>query len=246
MVVPSRNEKGNLAELVRRIPEFPGGAEIVYVDGDSTDGSLEEIQRLKDAHPEKMIRIFREPKPWGKAAAVWLGFKEAKGDILIILDADLSVDPEILPQFDSALTSGQGDFINGTRMVHPMEKRAMRFLNYFGNRFFAPLLSFLIGQKITDTLCGTKALRRADYERMAKSLEFTKRIDPFGDFTLLLGAASLGLKIVEIPVSYRSRVYGKTKISRFWDGARLFLICFFISAEIAVVSIKKWFVANYR
>jgi hypothetical protein len=136
----------------------------------------------------------------------------------MILDADLSVPPEDLTKFFDAIADGKGEFINGSRMVYPMEEGAMRFLNYLGNKFFSRAFTYLLEQRLRDTLCGTKVLWRTDYERIAAGRSYFGDFDPFGDFDLLFGATKLNLKIVEIPVHYRDRTYGTTQISRFQHG----------------------------
>jgi glycosyltransferase involved in cell wall biosynthesis len=169
------------------------------------------------AHPELDIKVMVQSGT-GKGDAVRLGFAHASGDMLIILDADLSVAPEDLPQFYDAMVSGAGEFVMGSRLVYAMDPKAMRFLNLLGNRFFGLLLSVLIGQAIKDTLCGTKVLWRVDYAHLAAGRAHFGEFDPFGDFDLIFGAAKLNLRIVEIPVRYRERTYGAPNISRFADG----------------------------
>ncbi len=155
-----------------------------------------------------------------------IGFAAAKGDVLIILDADISVAPEDMIKFYNVLTAGTGEFINGSRMVYPMEKQAMRFLNILGNKFFSSAFSYLLGQRIRDTLCGTKVLYKSDYEKIVRNRAYFGDFDPFGDFDLLFGAAKLNLKIIEIPVRYYERSYGSTKIHRFRHGFLLLGMCF--------------------
>jgi len=187
------------------------------VEGHSSDGTWEEIQRVAAAFPHLPIRIFQQ-RGQGKGDAVRLGLSEARGDVLMILDADLSVPPESLPKFYRAITSGTGEFINGSRLVYPMEKQAMRFANMIGNKFFAAAFSFLLRQPLKDTLCGTKVLRRAHYQAIARDRSYFGDFDPFGDFDLIFGASKLNLKTVEIPIRYAARDYGETQISRWRHG----------------------------
>jgi SAM-dependent methyltransferase len=224
VVVPCRNEAGNIENAIRRLPSMGRHTEVLFVEGHSKDNTLEECRRVAEKYPERDIRVLVQEGS-GKGDAVRLGFSQARGDVLMILDADLSVAPEDLPQFYEALVSRKGDFVNGSRMVYSMEEHAMRFLNLLGNRAFALLLSRLMGQPVKDTLCGTKVLFRRDYERIAKGRAHFGKLDPFGDFDLLFGAAKLGMKIVEIPVRYRERVYGETNISRFRHGWLLLRMC---------------------
>jgi len=217
VICPCRNEAGNLEPLVRRLPAMGSHTELIFVEGHSADHTLEECRRIAVSEPQKDITVWVQ-EGRGKGDAVRLGFSKATGDILMILDADLSVAPEDLPQFYDALVSGKGEFINGSRLVYAKDPHAMRFLNLLGNKFFALLLSGLLGQAIKDSLCGTKVLHRGDYERIAKGRAYFSDFDPFGDFDLLFGAAKQNLKIVEMPIRYRQRTYGTTNISRLSHG----------------------------
>lgn len=217
VICPCRNEAGNIEQIVRRLPSMGSHVELIFVEGHSKDDTLKECQRVAAAYTEKDIKILVQ-KGKGKGDAVRLGFSQATGDILTILDTDLSVAPEDLPAFYKALVSGKGEFINGSRLVYAKDPKAMRFLNLLGNKFFAFLLSCVLGQPVKDTLCGTKMLYRKDYERIAQGRSYFGEFDPFGDFDLLFGAAKLNLKIVEIPVRYHERTYGTTNISRFTHG----------------------------
>jgi glycosyltransferase involved in cell wall biosynthesis len=220
VVVPCRNEAGTIAEIVERVPEMGSGTEIVFVEGGSTDDTRAEIERQIGLHPTRRLSLHVQ-KGRGKADAVRLGFERAGGAIVMILDADLTVSPEDLPKFHDALVSGRAQLVNGSRLVYALEPGAMRFLNVVGNKVFALIFGFLIGQFVKDTLCGTKALLRSDYELIAANRAALGEFDPFGDFDLLLGAARLGLKISDLPVRYGSRRYGETNISRFQHGLLL-------------------------
>lgn len=222
VLVPCRNERGNIESAVTRLPRFCADIEVLYVEGNSSDGTFEECERVRDhyAKPENGawdIKVFKQPGK-GKGDAVRKGFDEARGDVLMILDADLTMPPEELPKFYEAIATGKGEFINGSRLVYPMEKGAMRFLNYWANRTFAMIFSFLLNQRFTDTLCGTKVLTKADYEKIKAGRSYFGDFDPFGDFDLIFGAAKQNLKIVEIPMRYADRTYGEPQISRFRDG----------------------------
>jgi SAM-dependent methyltransferase len=217
VICPCRNEVRNIEPLVRRLPAMGSHTECILVEGHSTDHTLEECRRVAASEPTRDITVLVQ-EGRGKGDAVRLGFSKATGDILMILDADLSVAPEDLRQFYDALVSGKGEFINGSRLVYAKDPHAMRFLNLLGNKFFALLLSRLLGQAIKDTLCGTKVLRRCDYERIARGRAYFGDFDPFGDFDLLFGAAKQNLRIIEIPIRYRQRTYGTTNIRRFGDG----------------------------
>lgn len=217
VLVPCRNERGNIEAAVTRLPRFCDELEIMFVEGGSSDGTWEEIQRVTAAHPDKTITAYKQPGK-GKGDAVRKGFAKARGDVLMILDADLTVPPEDMPKFYEALVEGQGEFINGSRLVYPMEKEAMRFLNLVANHIFSHLFTYLLNQRYTDTLCGTKVLSKSDYERIAANRAYFGDFDPFGDFDLIFGASKLSLKTAEIPIRYQSRAYGETQISRFRHG----------------------------
>lgn len=227
VVIPARNERGNIEAAVQRTPGLGAHTEIIFVEGNSTDGTAEEIQRVIQQYPERDLKLVPQGAGTGKGDAVRKGFAAARGDVLMILDADLTVEPEELPKFVDALVQGQGEFIQGTRLVYPLEKQAMRFLNLLGNKFFSLAFSYLLEQRLKDTLCGTKVLWRADYQRIAANRAYFGDFDPFGDFDLLFGAAKLNLKIVEIPIHYRSRVYGTTNIRRFAHGWLLLRMCWY-------------------
>ena len=217
VVIPCRNESGHIAPLVASLPPLPAGSEFLFVEGHSTDDTAAAIEREVAAHPELPLRFFRQPGK-GKGDAVRFGFAQATGDVLLILDSDMGVAPGDVPKFVSALARGKCEMVNGSRLVYPMQGRAMRFLNLLANKFFAFLFSWLLGQQVRDTLCGTKALWRSDYERIAANRSYFGDFDPFGDFDLLFGAARLNLRIVDLAVRYHERRYGETNISRFSHG----------------------------
>jgi glycosyltransferase involved in cell wall biosynthesis len=224
VIVPCRNERGTIDAIVRRLPEMGGRTEVIFVDGHSTDGTVDEIERVIRANPARNLKLVRQDGN-GKGDAVRLGFARATGDVLMILDADMTVAPEELPKFYEALVSGYGEFINGTRLVYPMDGQAMQLLNLVANKAFSALFSYLLEQRFHDTLCGTKALWRSDYELIAAQRSYFGDLDPFGDFDLLFGASRLNLKIREVPVRYSERVYGQTNIKRFSHGWQLLKMC---------------------
>ncbi|MBF0455362.1 MAG: glycosyltransferase [Magnetococcales bacterium] len=226
VVIPCRNERGNVEAAIKRIPPFCQDMEILYVEGNSQDGTFEEIQRVIDAYPNLDIKGFQQTGK-GKGDAVRLGFDKARGELLMILDADLTMPPEDLPKFYRAISQRKGEFINGSRLVYPMEDEAMRTLNLWANSTFSYLFSWLLNQPLTDTLCGTKVLLKKDYEQIAKNRSYFGTFDPFGDFDLLFGAAKANLKIREIPIRYRARSYGETQISRFRHGVLLLKMVLF-------------------
>jgi SAM-dependent methyltransferase len=234
VIVPARNEAGNIDAIFARTPELGGGTELVFVEGHSTDRTAAAIREAIDRHPGRRATMFTQPGK-GKGDAVRLGFARATGDVLMILDADLTVLPEQLPRFYTALVSGRGEFINGVRLVYPMEAEAMRFFNLLGNKFFSMAFSWLLGQPVKDTLCGTKALWKRDYERLAANRHYFGDFDPFGDFDLIFGAAKLSLKIVDLPVRYHERTYGTTNIQRWRHGWLLLRMVVFAARRLKFV-----------
>lgn len=217
VIVPARNEAGNIEAIFYRMPEMGRGTELVFVEGHSRDDTYAVIEQAMSKYPKRRCKLLKQIGK-GKGDAVRLGFVNASGEILMILDADLTVPPEDLPRFYKALVSGKGEFVNGVRLVYPIEDQAMRFLNMVGNKFFSLTFSLLLGQPIKDTLCGTKAIWKRDYDLIAANRKYFGDFDPFGDFDLLFGAAKLNLKIVEIPIRYRNRMYGSTNIRRWQHG----------------------------
>jgi SAM-dependent methyltransferase len=225
VIVPCRNEAGNIQPAVERIPSMGRCTEIIFCDDKSTDGTADEVRRMQALHPEKNIRLVDGPGIC-KAENVWTGFRAARGDVLIILDADLTVMPEELPMFFHSLVQGHGGFVNGSRLIYPMPDLAMKFANMIGNKFFGLLFSFLLDQRIKDTLCGTKVFWRKDWLRMEPLLGSWGIKDLWGDYELLFGASRLHLEIVEAPVHYQERLHGVTKMTRvFANGWRMLRIC---------------------
>ncbi|HLO30148.1 MAG TPA: glycosyltransferase [Anaerolineales bacterium] len=234
VIIPARNEAGNIKSIFERVPQMGGGTELVFVEGHSKDDTYAAIEREIASHPSTPSRLLRQTGI-GKADAVRLGFSAAKGEVLMILDADLTVPPEDLPRFYEALVSGKGDFVNGVRLVYPMEKEAMRTLNFLGNKFFSMAFAWLLGQPIKDTLCGTKVLWKRDYEQIAANRSYFGDFDPFGDYDLIFGAAKLNRKIIDLPIRYRERTYGSTNISRWKHGVLLLRMVTFAARRIKFV-----------
>ncbi len=217
VVIPARNEAGNIEAAVQRTPEMGLGTEIIFVEGHSKDNTWDEIHRVAAKYPQRQIKVLKQQSK-GKGGAVREAFAAATGDILFILDADLTMPPEELPKFYEAARSGIAEFVNGVRLVYPMEDEAMQFLNMIANKAFGLTFSWILGQNIKDTLCGTKVLFRSDYEALARNRAYFGDFDPFGDFDLIFGAAKLNLRMVDLPIRYKARTYGQTNIHRWSHG----------------------------
>jgi SAM-dependent methyltransferase len=234
IIIPARNEAGNIPLLIPRIPDWGGRMELIFVEGHSRDQTAECIRQAIRDYPRISISLFTQTGI-GKGDAVRMGCSKASGDLLMILDADMTVSPEDLSRFHRAITDGVGEFINGVRLVYPMEDRAMPLLNLLGNRFFVMVFSWLLGQPVKDTLCGTKVFWKADYDLIAANRSEFGDFDPFGDFDLLFGAAKLNLKIVDIPIRYRAREHGQTNIQRWRHGWMLIKMVFFAARRIKFI-----------
>lgn len=221
LIVPARNEEGNVPNLLDRVPNMGRSTEILFIEGHSKDNTYEAIKKEIARYKGPIQARVMKQRGIGKKDAVELGFSKVKNEMIIIFDADLTVDPSELPKFYRAIADGFGEMVIGTRLVYPMEKQAMRTLNYIGNKFFSLAFSFLLGQRIKDTLCGTKAIFKNTYSRILHVKKLWGDIDPYGDFDLIFGASKLNLKIVEIPVRYKERSYGTSNISRFSHGLLL-------------------------
>jgi hypothetical protein len=235
IVVPARNEAGNIENILKRIPPMGPEDEIIFVEGNSTDNTWDIIKKVHLQFGTERNIVICQQLGKGKGDAVRKGFSLARNDILMILDADMTVPPEELPMFYNAIVSGKGEFINGSRLVYPMEKEAMRFFNIIGNKFFATAFSFVLGQRFKDTLCGTKVLTRKNYRKLSANRAYFGDFDPFGDFDLIFGASRMGLKIIEIPITYREREYGDTNISRWRHGAILLAMLIFSARRIKFI-----------
>jgi SAM-dependent methyltransferase len=234
VIVPARNEAGNIENIIRRLPEMGRGTELIFIEGHSKDGTYAAIEQAIAKFPDRNIKLLRQ-NGQGKGDAVRLGFETAAGDVLMILDADMTVPPADLTRFFNALAEGRGEFINGVRLVYPMQDQSMRFFNMAGNKFFSLAFSWLLQQPVKDTLCGTKVLLKDDYLKIASNRNYFGEFDPFGDFDLLFGAAKLNMKIIEIPVRYRARMYGETNIHRWSHGWLLLKMMWFAALRIKFI-----------
>ena len=234
VIIPARNEAGNIEDAVKRVPEMGSSTELIFVEGNSQDDTWETIRQLKTKYPDRTIRSLQQSGKM-KGNAVREGFAAANGDILMILDADLTMPPEELPKFYDVLASGHAEFANGVRLVYPMREKAMRFLNMCGNKAFSIIFTWLLNQSIKDTLCGTKVLFQKDYQKIAANRGYFGEFDPFGDFDLLFGATKLDLKIVDIPIRYQERTYGNTNIQRWRHGWLLLKMAAFAARKLKFI-----------
>ncbi len=236
VIIPARNEQGNIEKAILRVPKLGKSTEIIFVEGGSRDNTLQEIKKMiKKYESQREIKLIEQGEGLGKADAVRKGFAAASGEVLMILDADLTVDPEELPKFYQIIRTGKSELVIGSRLVYPMEEQAMRLLNIFGNKFFSLAFSWLLDQSIKDTLCGTKVLLKEDYLEIVKNRSYFGNFDPFGDYDLIFGATKLNLKISQIPIRYRARTYGTTNISRFRHGWLLLKMTFVAAKKIKFV-----------
>ncbi len=234
VLIPARNEAGNIEEILQRTPPLGPETELIFVEGHSTDDTWGEIQRVAKAYPERNIKILQQPGK-GKGDAVRAGFAVATGDILMILDADMTMPPEELPKFYEIIATNSAEFANGVRLVYPMEEEAMRFFNLCANKTFSLLFSWLLGQPVKDTLCGTKVMLRTDYEKLAANRSYFGEFDPFGDFDLLFGANKMNLKFADVPIRYAARTYGTTNIARWRNGVLLLRMVLFAARKLKFV-----------
>jgi glycosyltransferase involved in cell wall biosynthesis len=240
VIIAAMNEKGNIESAVLRTPKMGESTEIIFVEGGSKDGTYEEIIRVSKKYSNnkgnkkgKISKIlYAKQDGKGKGDAVRKGFDMATGDILMILDADLTVPPEDLPKFYEAIASNKGEFINGTRLVYPMEDQAMRTLNIIVNRAFSIIFTWILDQRFKDTLCGTKVISKKNYEKLKAGRLYFGNFDPFGDFDLIFGASKLNLKVIEVPIRYGARTYGSSNIQRFKHGWLLLKMCIFAMKKI--------------
>lgn len=235
VVVPARNEAGTIEKIVKELPELGSFTEIIFVEGNSKDNTFEEIKKVAEKYKNQKKIIYAKQDGRGKGDAVRKGFEMASGEIITIYDADMTVPADEMVKFYDSISKNRADFINGSRLVYPLEKQSMRLLNFFGNKFFGLAFSFVLGQPLKDTLCGTKMLWKKDYEKIKKGRTFFGDFDPFGDFDLLFGASKLNLKILDLPIHYKERKYGETNISRFKHGWLLLKMVFFSARKIKFI-----------
>tara|TARA_Y100001970_G_scaffold292111_1_gene431978 strand:+ start:1810 stop:3261 length:1452 start_codon:yes stop_codon:yes gene_type:complete len=238
VIIPCKNEEGNIDAAIKRLPRFCEKLEVIFIEGNSKDKTWEKIESVKKRYSRKkenfIIKSYKQ-KGKGKAEAVFFGFEKASNDVLFILDADLTMPPEELPKFWKKIVQGEAEYVNGTRLIYPMDNEAMRFLNYVANKIFSILFSWILSQRYTDTLCGTKVLTKDNYNKIKIKNNDLGNFDPFGDFFIIFGASRLCLKMCEIPIRYKARSYGETQISRFSHGFMLIKMVVFAFFKIKAI-----------
>lgn len=220
-----KDEEHNIEPIVSSLPVLCENQEILFVEGNSTDNTAKEIERMKMLFPHKNIRLIKQPGK-GQGDAIHTGFKEAKGEIIILYEGDGTSEPYDIQYFYEAIEAGRFEFIEGSRFVYPLSHKCMPLANKIGNVVFAKWFSFFLNQRTTDVLSGIKAIRKKDYEKIYNTWGFLGIPDPFGDFELLFGSARYGLKIGEIPIRYKPRVFGESKTSVFKHGWYLLKMAF--------------------
>lgn len=235
IVVPARNEAGMIDTILRDLTALDCMTELIFVEGHSSDKTYEAIERAVSGYKGDKKILYTKQSGKGKGDAVRKGFDMATSDIITIFDADMTVPAADMPKFYRAIVDNRGDFINGSRLVYPLEKQSMRFLNFLGNKFFSLAFSWLLATRVKDTLCGTKMLWREDYEAIQAGRAFFGDFDPFGDFDLLFGAAKLNRKIIDLPVHYGERTYGTTNIQRWRHGWLLLKMVVFAMRKIKFI-----------
>lgn len=214
VVVPCHNEEGNIADCIARIPNFGAWREIIVVDDGSTDRTKDMVKKIMRGRSD--IRLISYEKNCGKGYAVNIGWQEAKGDVFMMLDCDSTTPPEELALFHEAMEYG-AEFVNGTRVIYPREKNSIPFFNRLGVTFFAHLISWITQKRISDTFCGTKVFLKK-YWNCFQIKEFL-----WGDWDLFFTAARYRMKMLELPVHYKTRKHGVTKMRPVKHGIILLL-----------------------
>lgn len=235
IVVPARNEAGMIPKIIEDLCALECLTELIFVEGHSSDDTYGAIEKAVSEYRGPKQILYTRQSGKGKGDAVRKGFDMAMGDIITIFDADMTVPAADMPKFYRAIVENRGDFINGSRLVYPLEKQSMRFLNFLGNKFFSLAFSWLLNSRLKDTLCGTKMLWRKDYMEIQAGRSFFGDFDPFGDFDLLFGAAKLNRKIIDLPVHYGERTYGTTNIQRWRHGWLLLKMVVFAMRKIKFI-----------
>ena len=228
ILIPARNEEGNkelLIEALNKFKKIPNKIEIIFVEGNSKDNTFQMLENLtKEFSKNFKISLLKQTST-GKKNAVVEGFNTSSGDTLAIIDCDFTVDIDDSIDAIMESTKNENILINCSRTTFPMEKDAMRWANYIGNRCFAIFLSILINKPISDSLCGTKVFSRKFFNLMKKNGSWESKSDPFGDFTIIFEAANNNIKILNYPVRYYARRSGAPNISRWLDGIKLLKVC---------------------
>jgi glycosyltransferase involved in cell wall biosynthesis len=212
VVMPAYNEIATIGRIVERVLRAPveDDLELVVVDDGSTDGTREHLQRLATREPA--VRVVRHETNQGKGRAVRTGIAHATGDIVLIQDADLEYDPREYPALLQPILEGRADVVFGNRF-HGGAHRVPYYRHYLANRALTVVCNVLTGLDLTDIEAGYKVFRMS----VLKQLSLRARrfdIEP----ELVVKTAKLGVRICEVPVSYRGRTYAEGKKIGWRDG----------------------------
>jgi len=214
LIIPCKNEQGNILNIVTDAKkELIIPYEIIFVDDKSSDNTFQIIIDCKKKFSDVDIQVTKGPGK-GKSLAVNEGIKIATGYYSIIFDADMTVNMKDINVFYNAISNGNADIINGSRLVYKPYTGAMRYLNFLGNKFFSKLSSFITGELITDTLCGSKCFITKDFKIFNEFKDNNNINDIWGDFNILYSSNFYGLKCIDLPVRYYERVEGETKMKK--------------------------------
>ena len=223
-IIPCKNEENNIKTFENEIKNSNQSNEYLFGDDNSMDKTIDEIDKLSKKLNNNKILKYNGPGVC-KSENVYKGIELSSGDIIVVYDADLTVDFKDVEFSIDILKNTNADFINCTRMIYPQKDGAMKFSNFIGNSIFANLFSLLFRKKITDTLCGTKIFFKKDWVKIKKNITGLGVKDLWGDFDLLIGAYKNNLKITEVPVTYHERKEDNTKMtSVFLNGIRMLSI----------------------
>jgi glycosyltransferase involved in cell wall biosynthesis len=213
VIIPVYNEEQTIHEVLARVAAVDLGAiekEIVIANDGSTDGTRRAIDE-RHLPPDLPVHVYHSPINLGKGAAVRMGLAFATGDILLVQDADLELDPNEYTQLIAPILDGRADVVYGSRFLRPTSKVAMK--SRAANRFLTTLTNLLFGGRLTDMETAYKVMRRDALQGIRlRTVGFD--IEP--ELTARLLRA--GRRIVEVPISYNPRSADEGKKMRFIDG----------------------------
>jgi glycosyltransferase involved in cell wall biosynthesis len=217
VLVPCRNEKGNILKLHLELSTLKNVDEIIFVEGGSHDKTYEEIESLLKRCPNSRIRLIKQ-MGHGKFNAVLSGYHASNADFFVIWDGDNTIPcSDQQKMIDLFLERSQEPvFVTANRITVHREDNAFRFINLIGNFLFSFLVLLVFRVKIPDVLSGTKIFHR---NLLHEDITCNRALeaDPFGDLYLLSRASKVGCEILSIPCKYKERTYGISNIGR-WSG----------------------------